>query len=479
MKDVIIGALAFARELGADFADVRAKDITTEAFSVENGRVVGLSRERSRGAGVRVYAEGAMGFAAAPDLRELQAAVRQAFELARAAAKLTRVRPVLAPKDTIVAEYATPVGIDPFTVPLGEKLELLLACDAAMTREGVSLRRADMDFRREDVVYADTDGSYILQKFMQSGANICAYASSEADTQRRSYGNILRAGYEAVTDMGLLEKASVVAAESLALLNAEECPSGVFDLILMPTQLYLQIHESVGHPTELDRVLGSEAAYAGASFLKPSDIHSGLQYGSEHVTISADAYDDNGEHGLGAFGYDDEGVPAQHVTLIENGFFTDFQTSRDNAPAVGQPSHGMGLADGWHNLPIVRMTNVNLQPGDYKLTTLIEGIRHGFVLSENKSWSIDDLRINFQFACELAREIKNGKLTGKIYKNPIYFGKTTEFWNSCDGVSGAENRLMVGVPNCGKGQPLQVMRVGHASQPARFRNVKVGVGHVG
>jgi TldD protein len=261
------------------------------------------------------------------------------------------------------------------------------------------------------------------------------------------------------------------------MINAPECPSGDFDIILTPRQLFLQIHESVGHPTELDRVLGSESAFAGRSFIEPENLTAKpLTYGSELVTIVADA---TCPRGLGTFAYDDEGVPAQNITLIDKGRFTGFQTSRDNAHVISQVSSGAGLADGWHNLPLVRMTNINLLPGSSTLDELIAGIEYGFLLDENKSWSIDDLRVNFQFACEIAHEIKDGKLTGKVLKNPIYAGKTTEFWSSCDGIANEEYWELIGVPNCGKGQPMQVMRVSHGSSPARFRKVKVGVNDAG
>lgn len=475
----IKAALAYAQSLGADYADIRVKENTTERIETENGQVQNLSRNRSRGAGIRVYVNGAMGFAAASDLDNLQAIAQQAFDTAKASGTLLREKVVLAPKESQQAEYQTPIKIDPFSVPLEEKLAVLSACSAAMAKiEGVSQYDARMAFRRDEVIFADTDGSYITQVFYQSGGHISAKATTETDTQKRSYGNILCAGYEAVQDLQLPEHAEALAAECVALSQAPDCPSGLYDLVIMPTQLFLQIHESVGHPTELDRVLGSEAAFAGASFLSPTDIDSGLRYGSEHVTLVADAVGVLGEkdaQGLGIFAFDDEGVPAQCVTLVDKGIFKAFQTSRDNALVIGQTSSGAGISDGWQNLPIVRMTNISLQPGDFKLDELISGVADGFLLEENKSWSIDDKRINFQFACEIAREIKDGRLTGRIFKNPIYWGKTTEFWGSCDGVCDLSHRYMVGVPNCGKGQPMQVMRVGHASQPARFRKVRLGV----
>jgi len=473
MRERILEAIAYIKHFGADYGDIRMKAIIIEHIKTENGQVTNLSTSRSRGAGIRVYVNGAMGFAATSDIKNLNETVQLAYDTAIASAALLRNKVKLSFKDAVQAEYSTKIMTDPFTVPIEEKIELLMACNAAMGNEKeISSYEAFMDFRRENVIFADTDDSYITQTFYQSGAGVSARATSAADTQQRSYGNILRAGYEAVLNLNLQAHSKVIAKEAVALSQAEDCPAGKFDLVLMPSQLQLQIHESVGHPTELDRVLGSEAAFAGASFLSPDDVDKGIRYGSEHVTIVADATDDMDDKGLGTFGYDDEGVLAQNVTLVDKGIFKNFQSSRDNATAIGQNSHGMGISDGWDNLPIVRMTNINLQPGTYSFDQLLSEIEYGFLLEENKSWSIDDKRINFQFACEIAREIKDGKLTGKIFKNPIYTGKTTAFWGSCDGVCNKDHRQMVGVPNCGKGQPMQIMRCAHASQPARFRKVR-------
>ena len=470
MRKLIENAMAYAKKLGADYADIRFKDISTEQILAENGQITNLSTSRSCGAGIRVYVNGAMGFAASSDMDKLQDTVKLAYDTALASAILLHNKAVLSPKKAIVDDYCTPISIIPSDVPIDDKIKLLLSCNEAMSKvDGVSSCKAYMDFRKEEVVFADTDGSYIYQEFFQSGGGIEALAQD----QKRSYGNLLRAGYEAVLDLKLPEHAKKIAEEAVALSKAEDCPAGEFDLILMPTQLQLQIHESVGHPTELDRVLGSEAAFAGASFVSTDDLDGTLKYGSKHVSIVADAIDMYEEFGLGTFGYDDEGVPAQNITLIDKGVFKNFQSSRDNAPVVNQNSHGMGISDGWSNLPIVRMTNINLEPGTYEFDQMVSEIEYGFLLEENKSWSIDDKRINFQFACEIAREIKDGKLTGKIYKNPIYTGKTTEFWGSCDAVCNKNFRQMVGVPNCGKGQPMQMMRCAHASQPARFRKVRL------
>jgi TldD protein len=476
MREKIEQAMRRAVTLGADYADIRCKDILTETLRVEDGKVTVISNNRSNGYGVRVYADGAMGFAAAAGDEDLDATVEKAYQTALASKTLLVNKVVLSEKQPLEGRYETPVETDPFTVPLSDKLELLFECDRIMRESpGVGKTKAAMSFRKENVIFADTDGSCIEQVFYQSHGEVSASALSDTDMQERSWNNYLRAGYEAVLGYNLKEHAARVAKECVELINAPDCPSGVFDLVITPRQLFLQIHESVGHPTELDRVLGSEAAFAGMSFVTTNYLDEPLKYGSEHVTIQADSFS---PRGLGTFGWDDEGTAAHCVTLVDRGMFKGYQTSRDNAPVVGQASSGAGLADGWWNIPIVRMTNINLLPGDYEPEDLIAGVEDGFLLDENKSWSIDDKRINFQFACELAREIKNGKLTGRVFKNPIYAGKTTEFWGSCDGVCNEKYWEIIGVPNCGKGQPMQIMRVAHGSAPARFRNVKVGVDDV-
>jgi len=476
IKQKLTQAMQEAKRLGADYADIRLKDIRSESVSVENGALSAAVTNRSQGYGIRVYVQGSMGFAACGDMDKLVETTQEAYATAKASLTLQAQKAQLSAKEPATAKYSTPVVTDPFTVPLADKLALLSECYGKIRAvPGVSHSILNLDFRKDDVFFADTDGSFIEQYFCQCTGQINVMARSESDNQRRSYINVIRGGYETILDLKMPEITARLAAEVVELVNAPDCPSGEFDLVINPNQMFLQIHESVGHPTELDRVLGSEAAFAGRSFIEPADLTKPLIYGSEHVTIVADA---TCEKGLGTFAYDDEGVPAQCVTLIDKGKFTAFQTSRDNAPVIGQTSSGAGLSDGWRNLPIVRMTNINLLPGSGTPEDLIAGIEYGFLLDQNKSWSIDDLRINFQFACEVAYEIKDGKLTGRKFKNPIYAGKTTEFWASCDGVAGPEHWQLIGVPNCGKGQPMQIMRVSHGSAPSRFRKVKVGVSDV-
>ncbi len=272
---------------------------------------------------------------------------------------------------------------------------------------------------------------------------------------------------------GLGERAEPLADEAVALLSAPQCPSGRFTLVLDPSQLYLQVHESCGHPTELDRVFGTEASYAGTSFLTTDKLDAGFRYGSDLIDIVADA---TAPGGMGTFGWDDEGVAAQAVPLIRNGIFVGYLSSRETAPRIGRRSSGAMRADGWNRIPLIRMTNINLLPKPgMSLDEIVEDTEDGLYLASNRSWSIDDRRLNFQFATEVAYEIKGGK-KGRLFKNPTYTGITYEFWRSCDAVGDERSYVMLGTPNCGKGEPGQTGHVGHAVPGARFRDVQVGVG---
>ncbi|MEA2521215.1 MAG: TldD protein, partial [Actinomycetota bacterium] len=297
----------------------------------------------------------------------------------------------------------------------------------------------------------------------------------DGDVQRRSFPNSFRghvraAGYEHIRTLGLVEEAERIGREAVELLSAPECPSEMTTLILDSGQMELQIHESIGHPVELDRVLGMEEAYAGGSFVTSADRGT-LKYGSPLVSITADA---SLPGGLGTFGWDDEGVPAQSTPILVDGIFQNFLTSRETAPIIGDSSNGTSRADGWSHLPLIRMTNISIEPREGTLAEIIADTPNGIFMTTNTSWSIDDKRINFQFGCEMAYRIENGKLT-TLYRNPNYTGITPEFWGSCDAVAGREDWVVWGTPNCGKGQPGQVGRVGHGASPARFRNVQVGV----
>jgi TldD protein len=278
-----------------------------------------------------------------------------------------------------------------------------------------------------------------------------------------------------VSDWGLLAQAPRVASEAAQLLTAADCPAGKRDLILGGSQVGLQIHESCGHPAELDRVMGTEANYAGMSFLTTDQLRH-LQYGSEQVTIQADAVS---PRGLGTFGYDDEGVPAQSWNLVERGRFTGYLTSRETAASIGEKtSRGCMRSDGWRNLPLIRMVNVSLLPGTWTLEDLIADTEDGIYMDTNRSWSIDQYRYNFQFGTEVGWEINIGK-RGRLLRNTTYQGMTVDFWNRCDAICNADHWVLWGVPNCGKGQPGQVMGTGHGGAPSRFRQIDVGGAYVG
>ena len=478
MKDLAEAALNVAQVKGASYADVRLDEQVTQDVIVKNGQLAAVSDDASEGFGVRVLVDGAWGFAGssrlAPD--EVPEVVDRAIRIARASARV-RATPVdLGPPVTSRGQYRTPVDRDPFTVPLTEKVDLLLRADQAMAAtKGVTIREGSMEFIRHKKVFASTEGAYTEQELYESGAGIEATATSPDDVQNRSYPNSFgrhqgAGGYEYITAMQLERHGGRLGEEAVALLSAPQCPSGVKTLILDASQTALQIHESCGHPTELDRVFGMEAAYAGTSFMTPEKLNH-LRYGSPAVTITADAMTPTG---LGTFGWDDEGVPAQRSFLVKDGLFVGYLTSRETASVLGQESNGTMRADGWNRIPLIRMTNVSLQPGESSLEEMIAETKDGVYMETNRSWSIDDKRLNFQFGTQLAYEIVNGK-RGRLLKNATYAGITPEFWNSCDAVAGQSEWRVWGLANCGKGQPPQVAHVAHGAAPARFQNVKVGI----
>ena len=467
-----------ARRAGADFADARAGIDETESLTVRNQEMEGIDRSTSTGVGVRVLVGGRWGFAATSRLDEAEVVrtAALAVAIAKAAQRLPGDPVSLSPLEPAVASWRSDVLEDPFLVPLEEKVALLMEATRRMqTVPGVSFAEGGLDFFRRSTWFASSEGAAIDQVITQSGGGTEAVAVGEGDMQRRSYpnsfrGHIKAAGYEHIRTLGLIEEAERIGREAVDLLHAPECPSEVTTLILDSGQMELQIHESIGHPIELDRVLGMEEAYAGSSWLKPQD-RGNVRYASDLVSVTADA---SLPGGLGSFGYDDEGVPAQATPIIVDGIFENFLTSRETAPVVGQVSNGTSRADGWGHLPLIRMTNISIEPRAGSLSEIIGDTKDGIFMTTNSSWSIDDKRINFQFGCEAAWRIRDGKL-GELYKNPNYTGLAPEFWGACDAVGGREEWVVWGTPNCGKGQPGQIGRVGHGASPARFRNVQVGV----
>jgi TldD protein len=480
MREIANWALETARARGASYADVRVMDIRQREVSTKNGEVGTCNDSESLGLGVRVIARGAWGFASTDRLTRagVQACAARAVAIAQASARVRRKQVVLAPEAAHTDTWQNPHLKDPFQVPVERQLALLLQADKEMRRvRGVTLAETSMSFRRSEQLFASSTGSAIHQVKMQSGAGITASSFANNELQKRSYpnsfgGQHMLAGYELIESLDLVAHARRIGEEAVALHSAAQCPEGVRTIILDSSQLGLQIHESIGHPIELDRVLGMEANFAGTSFLTLDKLGK-LRYASEIVNVVADARLQHGA-GLGTFGYDDEGVPAQSTPIIQSGLFTGYLSDRETAAAIGLArSGGTSRTESWNRLPMIRMTNVSLLPGAWRFHDLLADSDDAILMETNRSWSIDDRRYHFQFSTEIAWEIKHGR-RARMLKNPSYSGITTEFWNACDAICSREHWTLWGTPNCGKGQPQQVMGTGHGAAPARFRNVRVG-----
>jgi TldD protein len=475
MQDLCRQAIEAALGAGASYADARAIARRSQLVMTKNGEVETVSDTETEGIGVRVLVEGAWGFACDRRLEEAGArgAAQRATAFARAAPGSHERE--LAPLEPQRGTYRTEFQRDPVEVSLSDKIALCLGADEAMKHDDVKVRMASARAVREEKVFASSEGSEVEQLFVDCGAGIDAIAVGDGLQQVRSYpsahtGSSAQAGWEFVEGLALEREAPRVAEEAAALLKADECPSGRMTIVIDAEQMALQVHESVGHPTELDRVYGTEAAYAGTSFLAPDDLGS-LRYGSPHMNITADATTPGG---MGSFGYDDEGVPAARAPVVQEGVLRGFLTSRETAARIGSGAGGSMRADGWNRMPLVRMTNLHLEPGDGSLEDLLADVDDGIYLATNKSWSIDDKRLNFQFGTQVAWEIKKGKL-GRLLRDATYTGITPEFWGSLDAVAGPDTWTMFGLTNCGKGQPGQIAAVSHGAPAARFRDVQVGV----
>jgi TldD protein len=487
MKEIASWALGTAKLRGASLAEARIVDERSRALATKNGRIGAASDTESLGIGIRVIADGAFGFAATDDLSRdgVESCAARAVEIAKASASVKSQELTLVPEPAAKAEWKSSCKIDPFAIPIEKNLELLFAIDSELRKvKGVTLAETSLNFRRYEQWFFSTEGAEIHQTITTSGAGYAAHSFEGTEIQKRSYpnsygGQFQNKGYELIEELELLKHAQHTAEQAVALHSAEQCPEGTFDIILDSSQLSLQIHESIGHPIELDRVLGMEANFAGTSFLTLNKLGR-LKYGSEIVNVVADATEAHGP-GLGTFAYDDEGVAAQRTPIIRNGLFIGYLTSRDTAAAIGaRRSGGCLRAEGWNRLPIVRMTNVSILPGESPMTLedLVASTELGILMETNRSWSIDDKRYNFQFGCEIGWEIVAGKRR-RMLKNPSYSGITTEFWNSMDAICSRDEWTLWGTPNCGKGQPQQVMGTGHGAAPARFRNVSVGTAYKG
>jgi TldD protein len=474
LRDVV--ALAEGR---CAYAEARHVHTRREGLAVHDDQIDDAEADEGEGVGIRVLVGGAWGFAATRDVSRAgaEAALRRALAVA-AAQPAAGERP-LAPVPPQTGHWSGPCEIDPFEVPLEERLGHLFAAVEGLRGDPRIVRAEASALQvRTSKALVTSEGTAITQAVTECGAGIMATAVGGADElQVRSFptshgGTVAAAGWEQVLGLDLASEAPRVAEEAVALLTAPPCPEGRRTVVLHGEQLALQLHESVGHALELDRMLLGEASYAGTSWVAPADLGS-LRYGSEHLRVSADA---TLPGGLGSFGWDDEGVPAARTMLVEDGVLRAALSDRQSAAAIGlDRSGGCARADGFARQPIVRMTNVSVEPGAAgSLDDLLADTGDGLYLESNRSWSIDDRRWQFQFATEVAREIRGGEL-GRLYRNPSYAGITPRFWGSMDAVCGPDEWRLWGLVNCGKGEPGQVMQVSHGAAPARFRDVQVGV----
>lgn len=469
-KEILGVAIDWLKKKGVDYGDIRWVKKTSEYVRVKNGKVEVVTKDENEGFGIRVLIDGAWGFAASPIINEanLLKIAEQALEIAKASRLVIKEKVKLSDEEPYVDSYKTQVLKDAFQIPLDTKLDLLFRVDKSLKKDGIKIRDSALYFWQEEKNFMNTEGAKIDQIIVHTGAAISATAVEGNELQKRSFEDYGAKGYEFVEELNLSEKADRISDEVLQLIKAPECPSGEKDIIISGDQLALQVHESCGHPIELDRVLGTEAGFYGTSFLTLDKLGK-FYYGSKHVNITANATQGDA---LGGFGYDDEGVKAQKFPIVREGKFVGYLTSRETAPVIGQRSNGAMRASNWDRIPLIRMTSIDLEPGEWDLEDLIRDTKDGILFETNKSWSIDEKRLNFQFGTEIAWEIKNGKKT-RMLKNPVYTGITPEFWRSCDAVCNKNYWHNYGIPSCGKGEPEQGIHVSHGTAPARFRKVKV------
>lgn len=470
-------AVEKATSLGATYADCRYVETEDETLAFSNGSPESVNRSFDRGLGVRVLAGGAWGFFGSSVLSEEEAvrAAEKAVEIGTASATLNKEPVELAEISSFRGDYVSNFKTDPFEVALDEKIDFLENLDAMMAaEETVNIRNSHIDFRKTVLYLLTTEGTSVHQKIIQSGVGIeLGIGKSRHERASRSFpqngGQYECKGYELLSEIDFKEAIYRQTLEVMGLLEAEECPSLETSLVLEGSVVGLLIHETIGHALELDRVFGSERNFSGTSFATVDKLGK-LQYGSKLINVVSDP---THPYGLGSFGYDDEGVKARKADLIRDGILVGYLSSRETAKRIGAQSSGAMRADGWGNIPLVRMTNTDMLPGDKSLEDLISMTGDGIYVSTVSSWSPSDDRSSFEFGCEIGYEIKGGKL-GRIFKNPTFSGRTVDFWNSVVAIGNDKEWKVWGTPNCGKGQPGQNARTGQGASPILVANVKVG-----
>jgi TldD protein len=447
-----------------------------------NGNLKTATFSRESGMGIRVLYNGAWGFSASSDLGNLTALFDKAFDNARIAAERVTFPVRLAEKDAIQAQFESPSRINPFSVPLSDKVAFLMDMDEKLNQENVFQRISSLYFIRKQIVFLDSEGSEIEKNITEVFAGL---EVSGKDDQGNSHERKFvlgqtgdTRGWESIDKNLFSDNAERIVKELNQVLVADECPKEDRSVILMPGIMYLQTHETIGHALELDRILGYELAYAGGSFVTLDDFGK-LRYGSEKLTARADATLPNSP---GSFGYDDDGVPAQDTVLIDKGILVGAITGRQmveeaNARAKRQIFSGSGgtnRATAFYRVPIERMTNINIDPGeDGSLEDIIADTEKGILLDGDRSWSIGSNREQFHFGTEIGWLVDDGVIT-KVVKNPTYKDDTVKFWNSLSAVGDPSTWELKFIENCGKGQPNQVMQLGHGVPVCRFDKVRIG-----
>jgi TldD protein len=462
-----------ARRRGAAYADARWVERDQTSLSVKDGEVEGVERWSDRGIGFRVLVGGAWGFAATDRATDgaLRSLVDEAFQRAEASAGVHRAPVRLAPQAPQRGSYRTPLVRDPFMVPLAEQVELLRATDAALRGPNARTRRAAVSAYRTRKHLVTSEGTDVEQELIDTATSISVLAvkAGAKPAQRYDMRNARQAGWEFVEQDDLPKRAAEYRDDAEAVLDAPLATARPTTVILDQPFLALLVHESCGHPTESDRVLEHEVAFAGTSFMWPED-RGRLRYGSEHVSMTADA---TVPGGMGTFGWDDDGVPATRTKLIDRGTFVGYLTSRETAGALGiAASGGCARAEGWQHFPIVRMVNVSLDAGTRKFEDMLREVDDGLLLCSPASYSLDEKRQNFHFSAQVARVIKNGEVQGHV-RGVAFQSLTPEFWGRCDAV--ADDWELHGFLSCAKGEPLQLMRVGHGAAHARFAGLPLEV----
>ena len=451
---------------------MREVERESETVQLKDGEVESIDRGADRGIGLRVLHKGSWGFAASDAVDgALSALLDEAFRRAEAAASVQRRRVVLAPLPPQRGEYRTAFRDDPFAVPLERRVELLREADDRMRGPRVRSRRSNVFSYRTRKRLVTSEGTDVSQEIVECGAglNVVAVKAGAPPAIRSDMRNARQAGWEWVEELDVVGRAARYRDDAEAILDAPAAAAGRTTLVLDQPFLALLVHESCGHPTESDRVLEHEVAFAGTSFMWPKD-RGALRYGSAHVNMTADATISGG---MGTFGWDDDGVPATRTPLVERGIFTGYLTSRETAGALGLPrSGGSARAQGWQHFPIVRMVNVSLEPGPHRYADLVREVEDGLLLESPASYSLDDKRENFHFSAQVARVIKGGEVQGHV-RGVGFQSLTRDFWGACDAV--ADDWELHGFLSCAKGEPLQLMRVGHGAAHARFRDLPIEV----